>query len=185
MNEMIIPIATAIIGSLGFGINMKIKMPHVIYVAISGGITYYIYLMAFAAWENNFLANFVAAVFVSVFAETMARIHKTPTTIFLTSGAICLIPGGRLYYAMYGIINNDEVAFIENGEIALIIALAIASGFMVVTVLMKLLSRVIEPQKRRFRQRKMAHGHESNVHCLDSTDVKTEVKVDNGCNDNR
>lgn len=169
MNDMLIPITTAIIGSLGFGINMKIKMPHVIYVAIAGGITYYIYLIAFAAWNNHFLANFVASVFVSMFAETMARIHKTPTTIFLTSGAICLIPGGRLYYAMYGIINDDEMAFVENGEIALIIALAIASGFMVVTVLMKLLGRIIQPQKRRFRQRKMAQGHESNVHGTDST----------------
>ena len=94
----------------------------------------------------------------------MARLHKTPTTIFLTSGAICLIPGGRLYYAMYAIINDDEAAFLENGEIALLIALAIASGFMVVTVIMKLLGRFLQPQKRRFRQRKMAKGHQSNVH---------------------
>lgn len=164
MSKMFFLIGAAIAGSLGFGINMKIKMPHVIYAALAGGITYYIYLVAFQAFENHFLSNFLAAVFVSLFAEIMARIHKTPTTIFLTSGAICLIPGGRLYYAMYAIINDDEAAFIENGETALIIALAIASGFMVVTVVMKLLSRFLQPQKRRFRQRKMAKGHRSNVH---------------------
>lgn len=164
MSKMFFLILAAIAGSLGFGINMKIKMPHVIYAALASGVTYYIYLVAFQAFDNHFLSNFLAAVFVSLFAEIMARIHKTPTTIFLTSGAICLIPGGRLYYAMYAIINDDEVAFVENGEIALIIALAIASGFMVVTVVMKLLSRFLQPQKRRFRQRKMAKGHRSNVH---------------------
>lgn len=164
MSKMFFLILAAIAGSLGFGINMKIKMPHVIYAALAGGVTYYIYIVAFQAFDNHFLSNFLAAVFVSLFAEIMARIHKTPTTIFLTSGAICLIPGGRLYYAMYAIINDDEVAFVENGEIALIIALAIASGFMVVTVVMKLLSRFLQPKKRRFRQRKMAKGHRSNVH---------------------
>lgn len=164
MSNMFFLIAAAIAGSLGFGINMKIKMPHVIYAALAGGVTYYIYLIVFQACENHFISNFVAAVFVSLFAEIMARMNKTPTTIFLTSGAICLIPGGRLYYAMYAIINNDEEAFIENGEIALIIALAIASGFMVVTVVMKLLGRFLQPQKRRFRQRKMAKGHRANVH---------------------
>ena len=65
---------------------------------------------------------------------------------------------------MYAIINDDESAFIENGEIALTIALAIATGFMAVTVVMKLLGRFLQPQKRRFRQRKMAKGHRSNVH---------------------
>lgn len=164
MSNMVFLIGAAIVGSLGFGINMKIKMPHVIYAAIAGGVTYYIYLIAFQACENHFISNFLAAVFVSLFAEIMARMNKTPTTIFLTSGAICLIPGGRLYYAMYAIINNDESAFIENGEIALIIALAIASGFMAVTVIMKLLGRFLQPQKRRFRQRKMARGHRSNLH---------------------
>ena len=164
MSKMIFLIGAAIAGSLGFGINMKIKMPHVIYAALAGGVTYYIYLIAFQAFENQFISNFLAAVFVSLFAEIMARINKTPTTIFLTSGAICLIPGGRLYYAMYAIINDDESAFIENGEIALTIALAIATGFMAVTVVMKLLGRFLQPQKRRFRQRKMAKGHRSNVH---------------------
>ncbi|XVG95144.1 threonine/serine exporter family protein [Eubacteriales bacterium KG127] len=164
MTDILIPIITATTGSLGFAINMKIKMPHVIYASIAGGVTYYIYLLAFSQWENHFFANFLAAVFVSVFAEVMARITKTPTTIFLTVGAICLIPGGRLYYAMYGIINSNEAEFIENGEIAIIIALAIASGFMAVTVIMKFLGRFIQPKRKRFRQRKLALGHEANVH---------------------
>lgn len=64
MSKMIFLIGAAIAGSLGFGINMKIKMPHVIYAALAGGVTYYIYLIAFQTFENHFISNFLAAVFV-------------------------------------------------------------------------------------------------------------------------
>ena len=65
----------------------------------------------------------------------MARVNRAPSTIFLTAAAIPLIPGGKLYYTMYGLVSKDEVLFMESGADAVIIALAISLGFVIVAVL--------------------------------------------------
>ena len=46
-----------------------------------------------------------------------------------------LIPGGSLYYTMEGLVNQDDTMFVENGVNTITIALAIALGFMLVSVL--------------------------------------------------
>ena len=98
-------------------------------------ITWGIYLLCFEWLASNFEANLIASIFVAVYAEVMARVNRAPATIFLTAAAVPLIPGGRLYYTMYGLVSEDKAMFYENGTAAITIALAISLGFVVVTVL--------------------------------------------------
>ena len=72
----------------------------------------------------------------------MARINKAPATIFLTAAAVPLIPGGKLYYTMYGIVSENRQMFEENGTSAITIALAISLGFVAVAVVNKYLNRL-------------------------------------------
>lgn len=147
---MIIQLVGAFIGSLGFGIVVKIKGKQILYAGIGGMITWYIYLMSYNAVESYFIANFIASVFVGFFAEVMARVNKTPTTIFLTAAAIPLFPGGRLYYAMYGLVTENNQLFVQSATTAATIAIAISIGFMSVTVCMKYVNKFI-----RLRQTQM------------------------------
>ena len=73
----------------------------------------------------------------------MARVNRAPATIFLTAAAIPLIPGGKLYYTMYGLVSKDETLFMESGSDAVIIALAISLGFVIVAVLKRYLDKGI------------------------------------------
>ena len=73
----------------------------------------------------------------------MARINRAPATIFLTAAAVPLIPGGRLYYTMYGLVIEDRAMFVENGTAAVTIALAISLGFVIVTVLNKYWNKMV------------------------------------------
>lgn len=148
---MIVQLIAAFIGSLGFGIVMKIKGRQIFYAGIGGVVTWFIYLEAYALLESYFISNFIAAVFVAIFAEIMARINKTPTTIFLTAAAITLIPGGKLYYAMHGLLNEDNQMFVESGTTAATIAVAISVGFMAVTVVMKFINRFMKRRRERKR----------------------------------
>lgn len=139
---MIIQLLAACAGSIGFAIVLKIKGKQIIYAGIGGLVTWWIYLIAFDYLQNEFAANLIASIFVAVYAEIMARVNRAPATIFLTAAAVPLIPGGRLYYTMYGLVSENEKMFIESGKTAIIIALAISLGFVVVAVFNKYINRL-------------------------------------------
>ncbi len=139
---MAVQLMSAFLGSIGFAIILKIKGKQIVYAGIGGLVTWLIYLLTFEELHSDFTCNLIAAVFVAVYAEVMARINKAPATIFLTAAAVPLIPGGKLYYTMYGIVSENRQMFEENGTSAIIIALAISLGFVAVAVVNKYLNRL-------------------------------------------
>jgi uncharacterized membrane protein YjjB (DUF3815 family) len=68
---------------------------------------------------------------VSIYAEVMARILKSPTTTFITASLIPLIPGGSLYYTMANAFGSNREGFIEKGVYTLQLASALALGSIV------------------------------------------------------
>lgn len=140
---MMTQLAAAFLGSIGFAFFLKMKGKQIFYAGLGGLITWFIYLMVFDYCQSDFLGNLIAAIFVGVFAEIMARVNRAPSTIFLTAAAIPLIPGGKLYYTMYGLVSENQQLFIESGTAAVIISLAISLGFVVVAVLKRYLDKVI------------------------------------------
>ncbi|MBR3786189.1 MAG: threonine/serine exporter family protein [Firmicutes bacterium] len=141
---MIIQLGAAFVGSIGFAIFLKMKGKQIFYAGLGGLVTWFIYLMVFEMCQSDFVSNLIAAVFVGVFAEVMARVNRAPSTIFLTAAAIPLIPGGKLYYTMYGLVSKDQVLFVESGMDAVIIALAISLGFVVVAVIKRYADKILK-----------------------------------------
>lgn len=139
---MIIQLLAAFSGSIGFAIVLKIKGKQILYAGLGGLVTWWVYLVFFSYVHNDFAANLVASIFVAVYAEVMARVNRAPATIFLTAAAVPLIPGGRLYYTMYGLVSANEKMFVESGKTAIMIALAISLGFVVVAVFNKYINRM-------------------------------------------
>jgi len=137
-----IQLTAAFLGCIGFAIFLKMKGKQIFYAGLGGLITWFIYLVVFQFCQDIFISNFIAAVFVGIFAEVMARVNRAPATIFLTAAAIPLIPGGKLYYTMYGLVSKDNDLFVESGTDAVVIALAISLGFVVVAVLKRYMVRL-------------------------------------------
>ena len=137
-----IQVIAAFFGSIGFAIVLKIHGKQIIYAGIGGMLTWITYLVGVQAGGNLFWSNFLAALFVAVYAEVMARVNKAPATIFLTAAAVPLIPGARLYDMMFGIVRQDYPMAAESGQMALVIALAIAMGFVTVAVIHRYLTKL-------------------------------------------
>lgn len=135
MMAYVVQLTAAFVGSLGFAMFLRIRGKQVIYAGIGGFLTWLVYCIVYYYMPSYFMANFLASVFVAVFAEVMARVNRAPATIFLTAAAVPLIPGANLYRMMYGIVEQNGVYAAENGTTALVIALAISLGFILVTVL--------------------------------------------------
>ncbi len=138
MSEItIIQLLAAFIGTMGYAITFKLKDKQIFFAGLGSLMTWFIYLMTIKVTDNIFLCTFIASVFCAVYAEIMARIHKSPTTVYLTTGAMALIPGSRLYYAMTGVISGDNLMLVENGRLAGIIAIAISLGFVLIAICTK------------------------------------------------
>lgn len=142
LSLMITQITAAFIGSLGFAFFLKMRRRQAFLAAIGGGITWTLYLILESILGGLFVPNLLASIFVGVYAEIMARVNRAPATVFLTTAAVPLIPGGSLYYTMLGLVEKDEVLFGESGSKALTIALAIALGFVSVAVVNNFYLRV-------------------------------------------
>lgn len=134
MNDATIQIIAAFLGSIGFAVFFRMRGRQILAAGLGGLLTWTLYLLFEGQLGGDFVPNMLAAVFAGIYAEIMARVNKAPATIFLTASAVPLIPGGRLYYTMAGLVAEDHSAFMENGEVAVTIALAISLGFVIVAL---------------------------------------------------
>lgn len=132
-----IQLLVALISTIGFSIFLNIKGKQLIYAGLGGFLTWGVYLLTAMYFSDNFMPNFVAALFIGFFAELMAKINRAPTTIFLTSAAIPLIPGSALYYATESFVFSDMAKMEVMGSKCIIIALAISLGFVTVAIFAK------------------------------------------------
>ena len=144
-----VQLLAAFLGSLGFALIFKIRGYQIWFAAVGGALTWGVYLFSYSYIEDYFICYFIAAVFVAIYSEFMARFNRAPSTIFLTATAVPLIPGGSLYYTMFGLVSDNKSMFVENGINTVTIALAIALGFVAIAVINKYIVRLMQNIKNK------------------------------------
>jgi len=106
-----------------------------------------IYLFVFHLFSGGvLLSSLFAAAAGQLNAEILARIRKSPTTVFFIPAIIPLIPGGSLYRCMDAAVGKDWALFRRFGSETFLTALGIAIGISFVSGLLIV-----------FRKAKLAH----------------------------
>ncbi|MBQ6824761.1 MAG: threonine/serine exporter family protein [Clostridia bacterium] len=124
---------TAFLGTLGFGVLFNIR-GRKLWLAALGGLLSWGFFLLLGLWmENEPVRYFLCSVLVSVYAEILARVVKTPTTTFIIISLIPLIPGGSLYYTMASALEGSGPRFLHNGVHTLSLAIALSLGIILVT----------------------------------------------------
>ena len=127
------PLLTAFLGTLGFGILFNIRGKKLWLAALGGFLSWGLFLLLGGWIQNEPIRYFLCSVLVSVYAEILARVMKTPTTTFIIISLIPLIPGGSLYYTMASALEGNGTRFMENGVYTLSLAIALSLGIILVT----------------------------------------------------
>ena len=140
MSELIM-IITGMLGSVGFALLYNIRGKRLIFAAIGGLLAVVLYVVFGLIIENEILNYFICSLAVSLYAEIMARVLKTPTTTFIITSLIPLIPGSSLYYTMTNAFSGDMGSFIEKGLYTLGLAGALAAGIIVIFGVVKVIFR--------------------------------------------
>lgn len=123
----------AFIGSLGFAIIFNIKGKNLIAASFGGGISWLIFQLCSSAGLSTSTALFTATIIVTIYSEFMAKIMKSPATIFVICSIIPLVPGSGMYYTTFESVNGNFSGSLTQGIKTLFDAGAIAVGIIFVS----------------------------------------------------
>ena len=141
MKEQLIQILAGVIGTLGFAVILNIRGKRLSVTVIGGFAAWSLFLLLGKIIPGEPMRYFIVALVISFYSEIMARVLKTPTTTFITTALISLVPGGSLYYTMsYALIGN-YTSFLSRGIYTLKLASALALGIIVAAAATRVVNR--------------------------------------------
>lgn len=142
MEGMILQLAAAFVGSLGFALLFHVRRERLLLASLGGLLAWGVYLLMGLVTDQDVVRYFVASVVLTVYAETLARVVKCPATLFLVTASIPLIPGGSLYQTMQFFMLNDLESFSRQALTTVLLAVAIAVGMLFPTAVFHLIRSV-------------------------------------------
>ena len=135
-------------GTLGYAFILNAPMATVLPASVTGLIGYLIYeLLLHFGGISVLFSYFAATVMISVACEIEARVMRMPSTIFLLTALVPLVPGYTFYLAMLSMVEDKGQLAASYGLEAVQIVAAIAVGAAVTSVLFRTLAA--RPHKKR------------------------------------
>lgn len=147
--ELLLPCLYSFMGCVGYCLvfNIRMRKRMLLLASLGGAVGWCVYLLC--GWlQNDITQSFAAILAVAAYSEIMARLQKSPATVYLIVGLIPLVPGGGIYYTMEYCINSDMMNFMNTGIHTLGIAGALAIGILLVSACVRILNN-IQRRKRR------------------------------------
>ena len=139
--DVITQLAAAFVGSLGFALVFGMRKKYLFAASLGALLGWGVYLAADALLASGFLPPLFAAAFALSYSELMAKLLKTPATLFVIPAIIPLVPGGSLFYTMSYAVHRDLANARAYGSQTLETALAIAAGISIVLAARELRTR--------------------------------------------
>ena len=109
---MILSSLYAFLSSIGFGVLFNIRGKNLIIASLGGALGWFTYLLSGRLQSSEIFSLFLASMVVSIYSEIMARVYKSPVTIFILCGIIPLVPGGGMYFATLEAVKGNLSFFV-------------------------------------------------------------------------
>lgn len=129
--------------SFAFAIVFNIPRSKLLYSAIGGMLGELGFVFCQLIFPNEILPYLAATITIALYAEVMARLTKSPTTIYLAVALIPQVPGGGIYYTMLYFIRGEIDRGISTGIKTLLISGVLAVGIIMVSSTVNLVRKVM------------------------------------------
>ena len=128
-------------GTLGYAFILNAPMSTVFPASVTGLAGYLIYeLLLHFTGMGALFSYFAATVVISVACEIEARVMRMPSTIFLLTALVPLVPGYTFYLAMLSMVEDKGALAASYGLEAVQIVAAIAVGAAVTSIIFRALT---------------------------------------------
>jgi len=135
----LIQLITSFFGSLGFALVFNVRKSNLIPCSVGGVLCCAVYLLCYEVFSLHlFLANLAAGAACQIYAECLARLLKTPATVFYITALVPMIPGGLLYRTMDAAVSRDWQNFFLRGAETVYTTLGLAIGISLVSGILHL-----------------------------------------------
>ena len=125
-------------GTLGYAFLLNAPMRTVLPASLTGLLGYVLYeSLVNLLGQGAIFSYFIATVLIAVLCEVEARVMRMPSTIFLMTALVPLVPGYTFYCAMLSLVENNGAAAASYGLEAVQIVASIAVGAAVTSVLFR------------------------------------------------
>ena len=125
-------------GTLGYAFLLNAPMRTVLPASLTGLLGYVLYeSLVNLLGQGAIFSYFIATVLIAVLCEVEARVMRMPSTIFLMTALVPLVPGYTFYCAMLSMVENNGAAAASYGLEAVQIVASIAVGAAVTSVIFR------------------------------------------------
>lgn len=126
---MLIQGISAFFATAAFSILFYLPKKYLIHAGVTGSFGWFIYLISLELLSDKILSTLTATLIVALLSHLLARVYKTPVTMFLIPGVIPFVPGAGMYQIVRSIVDGNTgittYYFFETLQIAGAIALGI------------------------------------------------------------
>ena len=138
LQQMLLHSIGAFGGTLGYAFLLNAPMNTVLPASLTGLLGYVIYeVMVVVFAKGVVFSYFIATVVITVICEIAARVMRMPSTIFLLTALVPLVPGYSFYCTMLAIVEHNGTAVASYGLEAVQIVAVIAVGAAVTSTLFR------------------------------------------------
>jgi uncharacterized membrane protein YjjB (DUF3815 family) len=132
--NIILQIVLSAIATMGFSVIFNVPKKELIFCGLTGAAGWLIFMVVTNASDtaSATAATFFAAATVTAFARILSTMRKMPSSLYMVPGIIPLVPGIRIYFTMFYVINGDNTQALLEGIEALKLAGVIAIGLLTV-----------------------------------------------------
>ncbi len=134
MTEMLIQLLTGTLATLGFAVIFYVHPRRLLLATLSGFVTCGVYLLAGYFLDGELLPNFIAAAAGAIYSEVCARVTRVPVPVYVLPCVVPLVPGSGLYNTMFNLVSGEYTAAASAGWVTLQVALGIAGGLAVASL---------------------------------------------------
>lgn len=132
----------AFFAALAFGIIFNIRGKNLFFASLGGAISWFVYSGCHRLGVGEQYCLLVSSIAFSSYSELMARVLKTPVTIYIICALIPLVPGGGMYNTMIEVVLSNYQKAVETGVNTLASAGALAMGILIVSSVISISNRL-------------------------------------------
>ena len=142
IRDMLISAIGAFGGTMGFCYLLAAPRRTIFPACVTGMVGFLIYVVLYRYMNQHImLSHFAATVVVTVLCEMLARVMRLPSTVFLLTSLVPLVPGYNFYAAMLALVEDNGPLAASQLMIAVQIVAAIAVGAAVTSVIFRMLAQ--------------------------------------------
>jgi uncharacterized membrane protein YjjB (DUF3815 family) len=123
------------VGTCAFSLIFRVRLSRLPFGTLGGLLAGYTWMISSLYIDSVFITNMIAALLATVYSEIMARVLKTPSTVFLTPSILPLVPGAAIYQTTYALVNSNHADILLYGGKTLQTGIGIAGGIIIVSII--------------------------------------------------